>query len=207
MKSMYGKVAIIAVLFVAIVGVVQLKQRHGAATLPQVTATQDAQASTPSPPVTAVSPAPPPTKTTPAPKIANSGTVKESANTAKTTAVAGKATPPPAPTPNAPVKTEPALVKAAPVKKATFIELGADKCVPCKMMQPIMDELRQEYPDTLNVVFHDVWKDPSIGDKYGVHAIPTQVLLDGEGKEIFRHIGFWPKDELIAKFTELGINL
>jgi thioredoxin 1 len=98
-------------------------------------------------------------------------------------------------------------VQAEPVKKATFIELGADKCIPCKMMQPIMDELRQEYPETLNIVFHDVWKDPKPAKQYGIRSIPTQVLLDGEGEEIFRHIGFWPKDEIVAKFKELGIEL
>jgi len=75
------------------------------------------------------------------------------------------------------------------------------------MMQPVMDELRKEYPDTLTVVFYDVWKDPTMAEKYGVQTIPTQILLDGDGKEIFRHVGFWPKDELVAKYQELGINL
>ena len=98
-------------------------------------------------------------------------------------------------------------VTPAKVKKATFIGLGADECVPCKMMAPIRAELEQSYPDTLKVVFHDVWKDPSRGEKYEVRSIPTSIILDGDGKELYRHVGFWPKEDILAKFKELGIAL
>jgi thiol-disulfide isomerase/thioredoxin len=68
----------------------------------------------------------------------------------------------------------------------TFIELGADRCIPCKAMQPIMKEIAETYADRVQVVFYDVWKDPEPGRKYGVQLIPTQVFVDQKGKEIFR---------------------
>jgi thioredoxin 1 len=88
-----------------------------------------------------------------------------------------------------------------------FLELGADKCVPCKMMQPVLEELRREYPGKLQVDFVDVWKDPTQSQKYGILGIPTQILFDTHGNEVFRHSGFFPKDQILKKFEELGIAL
>ncbi|NQT30503.1 MAG: thioredoxin family protein [Candidatus Saganbacteria bacterium] len=88
--------------------------------------------------------------------------------------------------------------------KVTFIELGSVKCIPCKMMQPIMDEITEEYKDQVKVVFYDVWTDEGrpYAEKYRVRGIPTQVFLDEKGEEFYRHVGFFPKDELV-KVLEL----
>ena len=75
------------------------------------------------------------------------------------------------------------------------------------MMQPILAELRQEYAGKLQIDFVDVWKHTEQADKYGIQTIPTQVIYDSSGKEVFRHIGFYPKAEIIAKFKELGIDI
>ena len=88
-----------------------------------------------------------------------------------------------------------------------LLELGADECVPCKMMQPILAELRQEYPGRLQVDFIDVWKNPEEAQRYQIQAIPTQLFFDQDGKEIFRHLGFYPKEDILARFAELGIGL
>ncbi|HQK83598.1 MAG TPA: thioredoxin domain-containing protein [Atribacter sp.] len=88
-----------------------------------------------------------------------------------------------------------------------FLELGADKCVPCKMMQPVLEELRREYPGKLQVDFIDVWKDPKQSQQYAISSIPTQIVFDVQGKEVFRHIGFFPKDQILKKFEELGMSL
>ena len=100
--------------------------------------------------------------------------------------------------------------RAKPPKGATpprLVEVGAETCIPCKMMQPILAELRQEFTGKLQVDFVDVWKNPAEGDKYRVQIIPTQVFFDRKGKEVFRHVGFFPKEQIIAKFKELGIDL
>lgn len=93
--------------------------------------------------------------------------------------------------------------------KVTFIELGSKGCVPCDMMQPIMDEIKEEYSDQVNVVFHDVkTKDGYVYvQKFKIRVIPTQVLLDSEGNEYFRHEGFFPKEELLKVFREQGVQL
>lgn len=88
-----------------------------------------------------------------------------------------------------------------------FLELGADQCVPCKMMQPVLEELRREYSGQLQVDFIDVWKDPKQSQQYAISSIPTQIIFDAQGKEVFRHIGFFPKDQILKKFEELGMNL
>ena len=86
--------------------------------------------------------------------------------------------------------------------KVTFIELGADRCIPCKAMQPIMKEIAEEYAGQIQVVFYDVWKDPAPARKYGIQLIPTQLFIDGSGKEIFRHVGLFPKDEILKMLKE-----
>ncbi len=89
--------------------------------------------------------------------------------------------------------------------KVTFIELGADKCIPCKAMQPVMRELAKEYKGTIQVVFYDVWKAPEYAKKYSIKVIPTQVFMDIDGKEIFRHVGFFAKEDIVRILKEKNI--
>ena len=89
--------------------------------------------------------------------------------------------------------------------KVTFIELGADRCIPCKAMQPIMKEIAREYAGKIQVVFYDVWKDPAPARKYGIQLIPTQVFIDQSGKEVFRHVGFFAKEEILSMLKEKDI--
>ena len=88
-----------------------------------------------------------------------------------------------------------------------LLELGSVSCIPCKMMAPILDELRKEYPGSLQVDFIDVNLDREAAMKYGIRMIPTQVFLSAEGKELFRHEGFFPKEEILSKWKEVGIDL
>lgn len=92
--------------------------------------------------------------------------------------------------------------------KATFIELGSVNCIPCKAMQPIMKEIEAEYKDQVKVVFYDVWTEAGrpYGEKYQIRAIPTQVFLDKDGKEYFRHVGFFPKEELVKVLKKQGVK-
>jgi thioredoxin 1 len=88
-----------------------------------------------------------------------------------------------------------------------LLDLGADKCVPCKMMAPILDEMKVEYADVLTVEFIDVWKDPSAAEPYGIRVIPTQIFFDAHGKELFRHEGFYGREDILAKWREFGVEL
>lgn len=88
-----------------------------------------------------------------------------------------------------------------------LVDLGAGKCIPCKMMAPILEELKKEYKDKFEVVFIDVWEDRQAGAKYGIRVIPTQIFYDASGKERFRHEGFFSKEDILGKWKELGVDL
>lgn len=88
-----------------------------------------------------------------------------------------------------------------------LVDLGAGKCIPCKMMAPILEELKKECVETFDVEFIDVWENPKAGEQYGIRMIPTQVFYDAEGKELFRHEGFFGKEDILAKWKELGVDL
>jgi thioredoxin 1 len=87
-----------------------------------------------------------------------------------------------------------------------LLDLGADKCVPCKMMAPILAELRREYAGRFEVVFIDVWKNRSVAQKYGIQVIPTQIFFDATGKELFRHQGFYSKEDILKTWQEHGFD-
>jgi len=88
-----------------------------------------------------------------------------------------------------------------------LVDLGADKCIPCKMMAPILEELKKEYVGRLEVKFVDVWKKPSEAKEYGIKIIPTQIFFDASGKELFRHEGFFSKEDILTKWREFGVDL
>jgi thioredoxin 1 len=89
----------------------------------------------------------------------------------------------------------------------TLIDLGADRCVPCIKMAPILKELKEEYRGKLEVIFIDVWKDRTAGQKYGIRLIPTQIFYDGTGKELGRHEGFIGKEEILNTFRRFGVEI
>ena len=88
-----------------------------------------------------------------------------------------------------------------------LVDLGAGKCIPCKMMAPILEELKEEYAERLKVEFIDVWENPEAGSEYGIKLIPTQIFYDASGKELFRHEGFFSKEDILSKWKEFGVDL
>ncbi len=104
----------------------------------------------------------------------------------------------------APNQATPATAVTA--KLPRLVDLGAGKCIPCKMMKPILDELKHDYASQFKTEFIDVWENPDGGKKYGIEMIPTQVFYDSEGKELFRHVGFFGKEDILAKWKELGVD-
>jgi len=87
-----------------------------------------------------------------------------------------------------------------------LVDLGASRCIPCKMMVPVLEALKQEYSGRMRVEFIDVWKDPDAGKKYGIQIIPTQIFYDAKGKELFRHEGYFAKEDILAKWKQLGVE-
>lgn len=95
-------------------------------------------------------------------------------------------------------------VSTAPL---VLLQLGSKKCPPCRQMIPILDELRAEYAKKFQIRYIDVWQDTAAGAKYGVKKIPTQIFYDSKGNEVFRHVGFYSKKDILGTWIKLGIKL
>jgi thioredoxin 1 len=105
-----------------------------------------------------------------------------------------------------PVKGSPKTVSASR-SLPLLVDVGADKCVPCVLMAPILEELKKEYAGVFRVEFIDVWKKPDEARKYRVTGIPTQIFYDASGKELGRHMGFISKEGILKRFELLGVPL
>lgn len=92
--------------------------------------------------------------------------------------------------------------------EVTFVELGSVNCIPCRMMQPVMKAIEEKYRGRVRVVFYDVWtpEGRDYAAQYRIYAIPTQVFLDKNGKEFFRHVGFFPQAEIEKVLAKQGVR-
>lgn len=91
--------------------------------------------------------------------------------------------------------------------KVTFIELGSVRCIPCQKMQPIIKSIEEKYSDQVEIIFYDVWT-PEGKEKakdFVFDVIPTQLFLDSDGKEYFRHVGYFPEDEVEKILMKKGV--
>jgi thioredoxin 1 len=94
-----------------------------------------------------------------------------------------------------------------PVKgMVTMVDLGADQCVPCRMMAPILEKLKKTYEGKAAIIFIDVWKNTDEARRYGIRAIPTQIFFDVNGREASRHVGFMSEKEIIDQLTKMGVR-
>jgi len=98
------------------------------------------------------------------------------------------------------------LERALSNGKPTLAEFGRGVCVPCKAMKPILEELSVEYKGRLNVVIVEIDDHLNLTRQYEIMVIPTQIFFNSSGKEVFRHIGFYAKDDIIAQLKEMGIE-
>ena len=97
------------------------------------------------------------------------------------------------------------LEKALANGKPTLAEFGWRKCIPCKEMRPILEELEREYKNQLNVLIVEIPLQEVLTEKYGVNVMPVQIFFDSNGKEIGRHAGFLPKEQIVSQLNRMGI--
>ncbi len=102
---------------------------------------------------------------------------------------------------------QPADFSKVPVKgMVTMIDLGAKKCIPCKMMAPIMEKMEKVYKGKAAIVFIDVWENPKPAKRFGIRSIPTQIFFNREGEEVYRHVGFMNEEAIVAQLRKMGVK-
>ncbi|MCX5846920.1 MAG: thioredoxin family protein [Deltaproteobacteria bacterium] len=100
-----------------------------------------------------------------------------------------------------------AELKNIPVKgMVTMVDLGARKCIPCKMMAPILGRLEKRYAGRAAIIFLDVWQDSKPAYHFGIQGIPTQIFFDKAGKEVHRHMGFMSEEAIVARLKSMGVQ-
>ena len=85
-------------------------------------------------------------------------------------------------------------------------DFGRGTCTPCKMMKPILEDLKKKYDGRAEVLIIDTGEHPDLARRCGIRAIPTQIFYDASGQEVDRHSGFMPREDLVAKLRELGVE-
>jgi len=94
-----------------------------------------------------------------------------------------------------------------PVKgMPTMVDLGANECIPCKMMVPVMEKVEKKYKGKAAIVFIDVWKNKEAAKRFNVRAIPTQIFFDENGEEVYRHTGFMSETDIVSRLREMGVG-
>jgi len=110
------------------------------------------------------------------------------------------------------VKDQAALAKDNLVDKArasgrpSLVDFGASGCRPCDMMAPILEMLKKKHEGKANILFVHVREEQILAARHGIQSIPVQVFFDKDGKETFRHVGFFPQDEIEKKLAEMGVK-
>jgi thioredoxin 1 len=105
-------------------------------------------------------------------------------------------------------RAEPAAAQApSPRAVPRLVDLGAGKCIPCKAMAPILEQLRADYAGRMDVVFIDVWKRPEEAQRHGIDMIPTQIFYAADGRELARHEGFIDREGILGAWAKLGVEL
>ncbi len=91
--------------------------------------------------------------------------------------------------------------------KPLLLEISSQKCDPCRQMFPIMEQLRDEYSELFTVAYIDILQSGDIAAQYRVADNPTQIFFDAEGNELFRHEGFYSKQEILDQWRALGLPI
>ena len=99
------------------------------------------------------------------------------------------------------------VAKVSTTAKIKFVEIGSDKCVPCRQMKLVTEKITAKYKDQLNFEFIDINKNKDAVDKFKIQLIPTQIFYDAKNTEIFRHVGFFPEEKIDSLLQANGLTI
>ena len=102
------------------------------------------------------------------------------------------------------MNTEEEFKKALTSGKPVLVDFGANSCIPCRQMRPVLKEVGKEYSEKAKVLVIDVYKNQNLAQDYKVFMLPTLVFFDSKGKEAFRNVGVMEKEKIVGKLKEIG---
>ncbi len=103
------------------------------------------------------------------------------------------------------LNTEDDLKKALASGRPVLVNFGANNCLPCRQLRPILKEVSKEYGEKASILVIDVYKYQELARQHKIMALPTLVFFDSKGKEVFRHMGIMDKENIVAKLKEVGM--
>lgn len=139
--------------------------------------------------------------------VASPGAVCDTTLTPDSTSTAAAAVPAdttPKPKPESATPDKPTPVAEKPTELPKMWDFGSVSCLPCKTMKEILDPMMVDYKDKVDIRIINVYEDRERTQQFRIVTIPTQVFIDAAGTELFRHIGVYPRDSIVAKFKEFG---
>ncbi|HUL31673.1 MAG TPA: thioredoxin domain-containing protein [Thermodesulfobacteriota bacterium] len=104
------------------------------------------------------------------------------------------------------MNTEEELKQALASGKPVLVDFGANSCLPCRQMRPILKEIANEYSEKARILAIDVYKYQNLAKEYRVLMLPTLVFFDSKGKETFRTVGLMEKEKIVGKLKEIGMG-
>ena len=94
--------------------------------------------------------------------------------------------------------------KAIKSGKPLLVDFGANNCVPCRQLRPILKDIGKEQSGKAEVLIIDVYKFKSLAAEHKIQVVPTLIFFDKTGKEVYRHMGAWDKESIVKKLAEIG---
>ncbi|MFA6617729.1 MAG: thioredoxin family protein [Candidatus Neomarinimicrobiota bacterium] len=93
-------------------------------------------------------------------------------------------------------------------KLPKMVDFWSPTCPPCRQMMPILAELEEEYAHAFKLVKVDTSKPENrdLAMQNQIQYIPTQIFYDENGEQLFRHVGFYSKEDILNKWKELGYD-
>ena len=89
----------------------------------------------------------------------------------------------------------------------TLVDLGSEKVKPSRDMAPVFEALKKDFAGALTVASIDVDAREDVEKQFNLQRVPVQVFYSAAGKELARHEGPWTREEILAKWKELGVAL
>ena len=104
------------------------------------------------------------------------------------------------------MNSEDDLKQALTSGKPVLVDFGANSCIPCRQMRPVLKEVGTEYSEKAKILIIDVYKNKNLAQEYKVLMLPTLVFFDSKGKEAFRNVGIMEKEKIVGKLKEIGMG-